>query len=315
VTPDTIVLEEGGKKWLVPSDTSEESKSFNLDSWVIFSKVRNARNNLEEVSIHDKLRLDKILILFIIFLTIASIISGFKGLNAFFGLLSTLVIISQYTIPALTVGHNPLLVSTISVISTATISMLIAHGFNRRNYLSLTSTLFTIILAVSFAAFAVWLTGLTGNYSEETMYLTSIPGFGKLDLRGLVDDITTAQVAIADEFSASNPRYPFKVIFQRTMSVGHEHVASLINTLALAYIGTSLPILLALSFLNYEPVWVFLNREFVTQEIVRTICGSIALILAVPISSAVSAFYFWKIHRSNVQVPYNRVKEVFFSRL
>ena len=79
------------------------------------------------------------------------------------------------------------------------------------------------------------------------------------------------------------------------MSIGREHIASLINTLFLAYAGISLPIILYLvAFQNGVPLWFALNGESIAEEIVRTMVGSIGIILAVPITTLLAAWVFGK---------------------
>ena len=109
---------------------------------------------------------------------------------------------------------------------------------------------------------------------------------------GVLDDITTAQTAAIDEISKANPRLGFRELYRSGTSIGREHIASLINTLALAYAGASLPILLLFSINEEMPMWTILNSEFMAEEIVRTLVGSSALLLAVPISTYLAARAF-----------------------
>ena len=102
---------------------------------------------------------------------------------------------------------------------------------------------------------------------------------------GVLDDITTAQTAAVDEIRKANPNLTSKQLLQSGLSVGREHIASLINTLALAYAGASLPLLLLFQTNETFPLWVTLNSEFLAEEIVRTLVGSTTLLLAVPIST------------------------------
>jgi uncharacterized membrane protein len=90
------------------------------------------------------------------------------------------------------------------------------------------------------------------------------------------------------------------------MSVGRDHIASLVNTLALAYVGSSLPLFLLL-YINSSniPIWVTLNSEFIGQELIRTLSGSIAIILAVPITSLIAAKVFDKyVHKPRSQTEH-----------
>jgi uncharacterized membrane protein len=76
-------------------------------------------------------------------------------------------------------------------------------------------------------------------------------------------------------------------IFTRALRIGREHIGALINTLAIAYVGASLPLLLLLALSDADPL-TMLNRELFAAEIVRTLVGSIGIILAVPITTAVA---------------------------
>lgn len=143
-----------------------------------------------------------------------------------------------------------------------------------------------------------------GVGNEDTFYLASISSVD-IDLRGILlagviigmlgvlDDVTVAQAATIDEIKRANPKTQFKQLYKAGMSVGRDHIASLVNTLALAYVGSSLPLFLLL-YINSAniPIWVTLNSEFIAQELIRTMAGSIAIVLAVPITSLIAAKVF-----------------------
>jgi uncharacterized membrane protein len=108
---------------------------------------------------------------------------------------------------------------------------------------------------------------------------------------GVLDDITTAQAAVVEELHLANPSFDAKGLFKRGSSVGREHIISLVNTLVLAYTGASLPLLLL--FQVYErPTWLILNSEIIMEEIVRMLIGSIALALAVPLTTYLASWYY-----------------------
>jgi uncharacterized membrane protein len=115
-----------------------------------------------------------------------------------------------------------------------------------------------------------------------------------LGVLGVLDDITTAQSAVVDELKRANPSLPFKELYKRGLSVGREHIASLVNTLFLAYAGASLPLFMLFTVYRDQPVWFLLNNEVISEEIVRTLVGSVCLILAVPITTALAAAIFGK---------------------
>lgn len=109
---------------------------------------------------------------------------------------------------------------------------------------------------------------------------------------GVLDDITTAQTAIVHELKVANPKLSWTDLYKKGISVGTEHITALVNTLFLAYAGASLPLFLLLTLNTSQPLWVLFNSEFLVEEIIRTLIGSASLIIAVPISTFVAAYYF-----------------------
>ena len=103
-----------------------------------------------------------------------------------------------------------------------------------------------------------------------------------------------AQSAVVDELKRANATLTPRELYRRGLSVGREHIASLVNTLFLAYAGASLPLFLLFTVYKEQPVWYLLNNELISEEIVRTLVGSVCLILAVPITTALAAMIFGK---------------------
>ncbi len=143
---------------------------------------------------------------------------------------------------------------------------------------------------------------LTGFSSDASVYL-NFATKGQLDLAGLLlggiiigilgvlDDISITQASVVQELKAANPKFDFNELYTRASRVGKYHLGSIVNTLALAYVGVSLPLILLYS--NSETsISLILNQEVVASELLRIIVGSIGLILAVPATTAVAAWYF-----------------------
>jgi uncharacterized membrane protein len=151
----------------------------------------------------------------------------------------------------------------------------------------------------------VILAKLTGLGTEEAAFLQ----FGEtatINLRGLLlggmmlgalgvlDDITISQVSTVFEIKRANNQLPFSELYQRGMRVGRDHVASLVNTLVLAYAGANLPLLILFTISSETPAWVHTNNELIAEEVVRTIVGSLGLVLAVPLTTALAAYWVEK---------------------
>jgi uncharacterized membrane protein len=72
------------------------------------------------------------------------------------------------------------------------------------------------------------------------------------------------------------------------MAVGRDHIAAMVNTLLLAYVGAALPLVLMFSVFA-ESMGVTINREIISEEIVRTLVGSLGLLVGVPLTSVIAA--------------------------
>ncbi|HTM68397.1 MAG TPA: YibE/F family protein [Candidatus Binatia bacterium] len=226
-----------------------------------------------------------------------------RGVTSLLGLAVTVGIIMLYVVPRITAGGDPLRVSLVATFAIAAVSLYLAHGFNRRTTIAFVSTLITLALSAWMAVSWVAWASLFGTGSEDAIFLQG-SGFGDINLRGLLlggimlgvmgilDDITTAQAAIVEELKHANPSFKFPDLYKRGLSVGKEHISSLINTLFLAYAGASLPLFLLFTTTSSQPLWYVLNSETIAEEIVRTIVGSVCLILAVPITTAIAASYY-----------------------
>jgi uncharacterized membrane protein len=109
---------------------------------------------------------------------------------------------------------------------------------------------------------------------------------------GVLDDVTTAQVAAIEEISLANPALGVSDLYTRGLSVGREHIAALVNTLALAYAGASFPLFLLFVLPDRPPLWVILNNENILEEVLRALVGGASLMLAVPIATILAASVF-----------------------
>jgi uncharacterized membrane protein len=150
------------------------------------------------------------------------------------------------------------------------------------------------------AYYFIELSSLTGFGSEEALFPTqqlAVP----LDLRGIVlssiligalgvlDDLVITQSSAVFELHSVNPKWAFGDLYRQSMRIGQDHVAATVNTLVLAYTGAALPLLLLVSLAG-ERFGTFINREFVAEEVVRTMVGSLRLITAVPLTTGLACF-------------------------
>lgn len=293
---------EDGKMLTVTNEVlkDKEDRKLKIGDSIIVGKSVIAGETQYYIS--DMYRLDALWIVLSIFILITLFLTKFHGFRAFAGLLASFGVIAWYIVPQIIQGTNPLLVSLIGTSVIAATSLYIAHGFHARTSIALLGTIISISIALGLSYFFVTFTHLFGMGSEEAFYLQFAPGV-VINLRGLLlggiiigvlgilDDITTAQAAVVEQIYYANPELNAQELYRRASLVGREHILSLVNTLVLAYTGASLPLILL--FKIYErPAWVTLNSEIIMEEVIRMIIGSITLIIAVPITTLISAKYY-----------------------
>jgi uncharacterized membrane protein len=253
--------------------------------------------------ITDAYRLPSVLWLLGLFFLVAIVFAGRKGFTSLLGLGASLAVLMFYTVPSIVQGDSPFFVACISAFVIAILSITLAHGFSKQTGVALGSTLIALVLSLGLSQLFVTTAKLFGLGTEDA-YTLSLAGLTDIDLRGLLlagiiigilgvlDDVTTAQTATIKSLAAAGVT-GFTKLYEAGKGVGTEHIVSLVNTLALAYTGASLPLLLLFSLNEGQvPYWMILNSQMITEEVVRTLVGSTALVLAVPISTICAAWFY-----------------------
>lgn len=267
-----------------------------------FLLVQSQFEGESSYAIQDVYRLDGMLILFVAFVLLVGFVAGKKGLLSLLGLAASLLIIIKWVIPQILAGGNPVVISFVGSVFIAIITFYLSHGFKKRTTLALLSTLFTLVLGFLLSVMAVRGLSLFGTGSEDAIALT-FGNLSSINLQGLLlgaivigtlgvlDDVTITQIATVHQIHEADRSLGYRQLYQRGLKVGKDHIASIINTLVLAYAGASFPVLIALVAWP-RPLWVNLNSEFLAEEIVRTLVGSMTLIVAIPMATLLAAYYY-----------------------
>lgn len=217
-------------------------------------------------SILDKFRLPVIFALAIFFALLAIALGRWKGMMSLIGLGVSLAVLVGFVVPHIMAGENPVLISAMGSLMIAITSLFLAHGFTRRTLIAFLATILVLGFAFVLSYLVVLFAMLSGANSEEAVFL-QVGYLQTLDLRGLLlgglvigalgvlDDVTTAQVAAVEEIHRANRALDTRELYRRGISVGREHIASLVNTLALAYVGASFPLFLLFSMPDTPPLF------------------------------------------------------------
>jgi uncharacterized membrane protein len=233
------------------------------------------------------------------FTVLILLIGRTKGLRSLLSLAASFVVIFLYILPAILDGSNPVWVSIMGSIVFLTITQYLIYGWTLKAHTALIGMFIAVIISTFLAALMLDLTQLSGYGTENALLLAQMGG-EPINLEGLLlsgmiigtlgvlDDLVIGQVSVVFTIADANPDFSLRNLYHRAMVVGRDHIAATVNTLVLAYMGASLPLLLIFTSFNL-PFMVAINREFIIEEIVRTLVGSSGLVLSVPICTLLAA--------------------------
>lgn len=222
------------------------------------------------------------------------VLGRLRGAAALAGLAASFVVLLKFILPAILAGSSPLAVAVVGASAVAFVALYLAHGFGPMTSVALLGTLGSLAVTIGLASVFVSLAGFSGFASEEASYLRIASA--DIDLAGLIlggivigalgalDDMTVTQASVVAELHDANPELGPARLFAAAMRIGRDHVASTVNTLALAYAGASMP-LLVLFVLSEQSLGSIVNGEVIAVEVVRTLVGSIGLVASVPLTT------------------------------
>jgi uncharacterized membrane protein len=233
----------------------------------------------------------------IIFAIVTIFIGRWRGVGAIVGLILTFLVLLYFMFPALLEGKSPLAVAVVAASGLVLILLYTAHGLSIRTSVAVLGTLFGIGLTAVISYLVVEFGNFSGISSDDDFLLAGVTQI-RLDgllLAGIIfasvgvlNDVTVTQASSVWEIKESQPNSTARQLFLSGMRIGRDHIASTVYTLLFTYAGAALPTLL-LIVLADRPTGFILSSEAISQEIVRTLVGSIGLVLAVPITTILAA--------------------------
>lgn len=270
----------------------------------VFINYIKGYKNEDIYYITDFNRSESLLWLFLIFAGVTLFIGKLYGFRSLIGLIISFVIIFKFLLPQILSGADPVKTAIITSIFIVPITFYLSHGINKKTSIAILGTIISLFFTTWMAELFINLTRLTGFAMEEANFLqSSHPGlinFRGLLLAGIIisgigvlDDVTVSQASIVNELKSSINNIKLKDLYLKAMNVGHDHIASVVNTLVLVYAGAALPLML-LFVDNAKPISEIISIEFVADEIVRTLVASIGLIMAVPITTLIASWFYTK---------------------
>jgi uncharacterized membrane protein len=260
----------------------------------------------------DRQRRPVLLWLTLLFAAAVIALGRWRGVAALAGLGATIVVILQFILPAVLDGRSPVMVAVVGASAIAYLALYLAHGPRTMTTVALLGTLGALALTVVIASVFTALAQFSGVASEEAALVRI--GAENVSLSGLVlggmvigalgalDDMTVTQASAVWELRAANPGFTRRELSRAAMRIGRDHVASTVNTLALAYAGAALPVLILL-VQSRQSLGAVANSELVAVEIVRTLVGSIGLVASVPLTTLLATRVVGTVSRSVARRP------------
>lgn len=226
------------------------------------------------------------------------VLSRWRGVGSLLSLGFSLVLIVVFTLPAVMEGSSPLPVAVVTAAAIMLVTLYLSHGFTAATSVAMIGTLCALVLIGVLGTVFTSVGHFTGLMDEGSQFIST--SASQVDVRGLLlaglvigalgvlDDVTVTQTWAVWELADAEPGASPRSLFVRAMRIGRSHVASTVNTLVLAYVGATLPMLLVFSALDV-PFAVAISQELVAQEVVRGLVGGLGIVAAVPITTAVAA--------------------------
>jgi len=271
----------------------------------------------EQYAFQDFDRGPPLLVLLILFAVAVLALSRWRGIGALASLAYSLVLIAGFTLPAIMEGSSPLLVAVTTAAAIMLVTLYLSHGFTVRTTVAMLGTLVSLVVIGGVGWVFTEVGHFTGLVDEGSQYISGIAA--QVDLRGLLlaglvigalgvlDDVTVTQTWAVWELADVDPDATTRSLFTRAMRIGRSHAASTVNTLVLAYVGATLPLMLVFSALSL-PFGVAVSQEVVAQEVVRGLVGGLGIIAAVPVTTAIAALVVGRLlrERTHAGAPSHR---------
>ncbi|MFH9981594.1 YibE/F family protein [Streptomyces sp. NPDC017179] len=226
------------------------------------------------------------------------VVGRMRGVMALVALAISFLVLNLFILPAVLQGSNPLVVAVVGASAIMLIALYMCHGLSARTSVAVLGTLISLMLIGFLGSLFIGWAALTGNTDDSTGLIHGL--YPSIDMSGLLlagviigslgvlDDVTVTQTSAVWELHEANPAMGRRQLYRAGIRIGRDHIASVVNTLVLAYAGAALPLLLLFSIAQ-SGVTTVATSELVAEEIVRTLVGSIGLVASVPVTTALAA--------------------------
>lgn len=250
---------------------------------------------IDTVKIQERVRDIKVVLIVVLFVILMLLIGGLNGFKALISLGLSIALIIFIYIPLIISGHHPILYSVLISASSVILTFLILSGVSEKTFVSILGTVLGLIFSGILAMGFGYLANLTGLADDNSISLAYIPQFRNLDYRGIlfgtiiigaigaIMDVAMSISSALWELKEVHSQITKKEMIKSGMNIGRDIMGSMSNTLILAYVGTTLHLLILFKVYQIKLIEI-INLDSISTEIIRAMAGSIGLILTIPIT-------------------------------
>ncbi|MFF4530738.1 YibE/F family protein [Streptomyces sp. NPDC001407] len=273
------------------------SRHYTVGQGVVLAYAPKAPKNLQ-YAVTDVDRTLPMALLAGLFALAVVVVGRLRGVFALVALVVSFGVLTLFILPAILHGSDPLLVAVVGGSAIMLIALYMCHGLNARTSVAVVGTLTSLMLIGLLGALFTQWAHLTGDTDDQTGLVHGL--YPEIEIRGLLlagiiigslgvlDDVTVTQTSAVWELKEADPSASWRKLYGSGMRIGRDHIASVVNTLVMAYAGASLPLMLLFSIAD-SGIGRVATSEIVAEEIVRTLVGSIGLVASVPVTTALAA--------------------------
>jgi uncharacterized membrane protein len=299
---EVVELEWGGRRAL------DENGFLRPGDRVLLSVTRDGTNRT--YAIQEIVRLPALIPVAAVLVLALLIVARLKGLAALAGLATSIAVFLLAVVPALQRGDDPLVSTLIGSLGVIAVSVFVVHGLNRKSLAALCGTMAGLGIVTALGAFALATARMTGLGSESQVFL-AVGTDGRIDMArlalagvmvgslGAIVDMSVGQASATAELAKIDEGLRGRRLYESALNVGQDHVGSLVNTLALAYFGGALPLIL-LASLGYQPIAISVNSEEIVESLIAIMAASLGLVLCVPITTAIAVMFAGRVRSSEM---------------
>ncbi|PIE55455.1 MAG: hypothetical protein CSA35_00845 [Dethiosulfovibrio peptidovorans] len=256
-----------------------------------------------QYSVSDRFRLPWVVAFLCGTAGLVCLFAGWTGVRAVVGLGLSLLVLLKGFVPAVLAGFSPVPVALLAVALVSVVTVCLVVRRRRYRVVAFFGALGGTGAACLLGWGAVELWQITGLGSEGgALFASTFPGY---DMRGIflasvivgaigaVLDVAISVTSAMAELVDHAPSIEPSRLWASGLAVGREILGSMINTLILAYFGSSL-IMVLLIVTSGLSIQFILNDPMVSQELIQSLAGTLGLLLTVPLTASVGVWLVQK---------------------